>query len=133
MVVLPAPVWPTMAAVWPGSIGEGYVLEDPFDVAPGAAISSGCALAMRASISGVELLVGEPDIAELDARAAVALSGMRRRDDFRRGIQQLEDALAGCHGRLQDVVFFAQVLNGAEEALRILNECDQHAERDGGP
>ena len=44
---------------------------------------------------------------------------------------QLEDALAGGHGRLQDVVFLAQILNGAEEALRVLDEGDEHAERDG--
>ncbi len=33
---------------------------------------------------------------------------------------------------MQDVVFFAEVLNGAEEALGVLDEGDEDAERDGG-
>ena len=46
-------------------------------------------------------------------------------------VEQLEDALAGGHRRLQDVVLLAQVLDGAEEALRVLHEGHQHAEGDG--
>ncbi len=45
-------------------------------------------------------------------------------------VEQLEDALAGGHGGLQDVVFVAQVLNGPPEALRILDEHGQHADGD---
>ena len=57
--------------------------------------------------------------------------GMSGRDDRRFGVEQLEDALAGGHGGLQDVVLVAEVLDGAEEALRVLDEGDQHAEGDG--
>jgi len=39
--------------------------------------------------------------------------------------------LARSHGRLQDVVLLAQVLDGPEEALRVLHEGDEHAERGG--
>ena len=46
------------------------------------------------------------------------------------GVEQLEDALAGGHGCLQDVVFVAEVLDGAEEALRVLDEGDEDAEGD---
>ena len=44
---------------------------------------------------------------------------------------KLEDALGGGHGGLQDVEFFAEVLNRAEEALRVLHEGDEHAEAHG--
>ncbi len=53
----------------------------------------------------------------------------RGRGDFYFRIEQLEHALARCHGRLQDVVLFAEVLNRAEKSLRVLHERDQHAER----
>ena len=53
------------------------------------------------------------------------------RSDLHRRIQQLEDALARSHGGLQHVVFFAEVLDGAEEALRVLHEGHQHAQSDG--
>ena len=43
---------------------------------------------------------------------------MRGRNDLRLGVEQLEDALAGGHGGLQDVVLVAEVLNGPQEALR---------------
>ena len=56
---------------------------------------------------------------ELDAAAARRLLRDRRRRDFDLRIQQLEDAFAGGHRRLQDVVLLAQVLNRTEEALRI--------------
>ena len=56
--------------------------------------------------------------------------GVRRVHDLRRGIEQLEDALAGGHGRLQDVVLVAQVLNGPPEALRVLDEHGEHADGD---
>ncbi len=46
------------------------------------------------------------------------------------GVEELEDALAGGHGGLQDVVFVAEILDGAEEALRVLDEGDEYAESD---
>ena len=51
-----------------------------------------------------------------------------RTHDLRRGIEQLEDALARGHGGLQDVVLVAQVLDGPPEALRIHVEHGQHAD-----
>ena len=53
MVVLPAPVWPTIAAVCPGSI----VKETPFIThSTGiAASSAGVAAAMRAAVSASSL------------------------------------------------------------------------------
>ena len=47
------------------------------------------------------------------------------------GVEELEDALAGGHGGLQDVVLLAEVLDGPEEALRVLDEADEDAEGDG--
>ena len=41
-----------------------------------------------------------------------------------------EDALGSGHGGLQDVEFFAEVLNGPEKALRVLHEGDEHADLD---
>ena len=53
----------------------------------------------------------------------------RRRRHFNLRIQQLEHALPRRHRRLQNVVFLAQILNRPEEALRVLHERHQHAER----
>ena len=109
---------------------EGDAAEDPFDVGDRCGglrrwrWRCGRAVPRR-------VLVGEPDVAELDAAGAVACDGMRGRDDGRFGVEQLEDALAGGHGGLQDVVFVAEVLDGPEEALRVLDEGDEDAERDG--
>ncbi len=69
-------------------------------------------------------------MAELDAAGTVAGARRSRALQLGRRIQQLEDAFAGGHRRLQDVVFFAQVLDGAEEALGILDKGDQHADGD---
>ncbi len=74
----------------------------------------------RTFCSAIELLISEPDVAELDAVGAVARLRMGGADDLRRGVEQLEDALAGGHGGLQDVVLVAQILNGPPEALRVL-------------
>ena len=63
---------------------------------------------------------------------AVAGHGMRGAHDLRRGIHELEDALAGGHGGLQDVVLVAQILNGPPEAQRELREHDEHADGDRG-
>ena len=46
-------------------------------------------------------------------------NGVGIRIDGQRLIEQLEDALGGGHGGLQDVEFFAEVLNGPEKALRV--------------
>ena len=55
-----------------------------------------------------QCLVGEPDVAELDAailRATwVCRTARRRRDDERMLVEQLEDAFGCGHGGLQDVV-----------------------------
>ncbi len=55
--------------------------------------------------------------------------GDRRGGDLRRSIEQLENAFAGGHGGLQDVVFVAEVLNRAEKTLRVAHEGDQDAQR----
>ncbi len=44
-------------------------------------------------------------------------------------IEQVEDALGRCHGGLQNVVLFAQILNGAEESQPILQERRHHSQR----
>ena len=109
-----------------GLDGEGDVFENPLDVGEMRQV---CASGWRrrrdataACCSGVEFLIGEPDVAEFDAVDAVARDGMGGLDDLRRGVEQLEDALAGGHGGLQDVVFVAEVLDGPPEALRVLDE-----------
>ena len=56
---------------------------------------------------------------------------MSGRNDLCRSVKQLEDPLCRGHRRLENVVFVAEVLDGAEEALRVLDEGDQHAECDG--
>ena len=80
----------------------------------------------------VELLVGEPDVAELDGAGAVAGDGLRRGRRCRVAVSRsLKMRSAGGHGGLQDVVFVAEVLDGPEEALRVLDEGDEDAEGDG--
>src|SRR5438067_10227294 len=74
-------------------------------------------------------VVGKPDAIEFNASVSLHASRRCRIRDFNRGIQQLENAFAGSHRRLEDVVLFAQVLNRPEESLRILNEGDYYAER----
>ena len=68
------------------------------------------------------IAVSEPDVIELNPSRPDWRFGHRRRSNLRRSIQQLENPLAGRHGRLQDVVLFAEILNGPEEALGILDE-----------
>ena len=43
-------------------------------------------------------------------------------------VEQVENAFGGGHGGLQDVEFFAEVLNGAEETLRVMREGDEDAD-----
>jgi len=45
-----------------------------------------------------------------------------------RRVEQLEDAFAGGHCGLQDVVFFAEVHDGTEESQSVLDEGDQHTQ-----
>ena len=66
--------------------------------------SSSVAVRIRVQLLLVEGLVGEPDVAELDAAGVVAGDGSGGRDDRRLGVEEFEDALAGGHGGLQDVV-----------------------------
>src|SRR5690348_896966 len=78
----------------------------------------------------IKLAVSEPDMIELNAARAYSFAGKLGREDVNRRIQQFEDAFTGSHGRLQDVVFVAQVLDGAEESLGVLHESGQHAKSD---
>ena len=50
-----------------------------------------------------------------------------RRLDQRRRIEKLEYAFSGGHGRLHDVVLFAEVLDGAKESETVLEKGDHHA------
>ena len=72
----------------------------------------------------------EPDVLEFDTAGAIAGARMCRRDDVRGCVDQLEDALGRRHRGLQNVVFVAEVLYGAEEALRVLDEGNENAESD---
>src|SRR5258707_5787536 len=57
----------------------------------------------------------------------VERNGVGIRIDRDRLIQELEDALGGGHGRLEDVELFAEVLDGAEEALGEHGEGGENA------
>src|SRR5437879_5456226 len=57
----------------------------------------------------------------------VERNGVGIRIDRNRLIQELEDALGGGHGGLEDVELFAEVLNGAEEALSEHGEGGENA------
>ncbi len=97
MVVLPAPVWPTMAAVSSGSM----VKETPRRIHSMSARCGQFGLSVRCGDAVVRwsarrvALVGEPDVAELDAAGVVAWDRvMAGRDDVGFGVEELEDALA---------------------------------------
>ena len=89
-----------------------------------------CGLLDGRQLLFVQPLIRKPDMAELDAPRTIAGARRGRALQLRRGVKQLEDPLAGSHRGLQDVVFLAQVLDGPEEALGILDEGDQHADGD---
>ncbi len=114
VVVLPAPVWPTMATVWPGSTWKETSRR------------------IQSSSAGIGVAaIGEGDVAEFDfaadaAERATLLGGKCRE----RLVEQPEDAFGGGHGRLQDIELVAQILDGLKEALRVLHEGDEHADRD---
>ena len=120
VVVFPDPVAPTKATASPRATpGTTRRLKDP--VLP---------------------LVGEPHVPELDERRLVTGSrgsrgrpprGRRRCGPPSAGsrVQELEDALAGGHGRLEDVVLLAQVLDGPVETPDVLDEGHQAAQGEG--
>ena len=109
MVVFPAPVWPTTAMVSPGSMRKLTSLEHP-----------------------VLVFIREPDVIEFDGGGGLRKSRrLGGRLNQRGSVEQLEDALGGGHGRLHDVVLFAQVLDGAEESQAVLEEGNHHADLNG--
>src|SRR5467141_1736071 len=61
----------------------------------------------------------------------VERNGVGIRIDGHRLIQQLEDALGGSHGGLENVEFLAEVLNRAEEALRIHGKSCKNTKAEG--
>ena len=133
MVVLPAPVWPTMATVSPGSMVKETSRSTQSYSRREIRRCRAASLQLLALAGGFfgglrQGAIGEPDVVELDAARPFRRLGLSGRDDLGRRVEQLEDALARGHGRLQDVVLLAQVLDGPEEALRILHEGHQHAE-----
>ncbi len=75
------------------------------------------------------IVVCEPDAVEFDGGDRAGRFGRRGRREHRGGrIEQLENALARCHGGLQNVVLFAEILYRAEEAQAVLQEGRHHAE-----
>ena len=106
--------------------GEADVAQNPFH---GVVIDPFTALHLCAR-GVVETLIRKPDVAEFNAAAAIARARSCRRDYLRRCVEQFKNALAGGHGGLQNIVFFAEILNGPEESLRVLNERDQHTQCD---
>ena len=98
-----------------GLDGEGDAAQDPFD-ADGLEVCGRCNGDDRELLRR-EALVGEPDIAELNATGSRAGQGLGGCDDFGRGVEELEDTLAGRHGGLENVVFVREVLDGAPKAL----------------
>src|SRR5580700_6466740 len=95
-----------------GVDGESYIAENPVG-----------------SLAVFRLVISEPDVIEFDAAGTLWTFRYRRRNYLYRRVEQFEDAFAGGHGRLQDVVFFAEVHDRPEEAQSILDEGDQHAQR----
>jgi hypothetical protein len=87
-VVLPAPVWPTIA-------------------------------------------IGVPDVAEFDVATRFDQPARAGLQHAGRGfIEKFEYAFGSGHGGLQDVEFFAEILNRQKETLRVLHEGDEHADFD---
>ncbi len=79
------------------------------------------------------LVIGEPDVAELDGPLGRGGQGARtRRVGHRRlHVDQLEDALGAGHGALQDVELLGQVLNRTIEPAHVLEKRgdDAHGQR----
>src|SRR5690348_12158186 len=75
------------------------------------------------------IVVAEPDVPKLDFAARLHQRHcVRVRLNRHRLIQKFEDALRSGHGGLENVEFFAEVLNRPEEALRVHSEFDEHAD-----
>ncbi len=73
--------------------------------------------------------VAEPDVAEFDfAAGGFEADGVGGRDRGGWFVEEFEDALGGGHGGLQDVEFFAEVLDRAKEARRVHRESGEDAE-----
>ena len=74
--------------------------------------------------------IGEVDPIELElAPNPLRAVRPRRLDDLRRPVEQPEDALGAGHGALQDVVLLRQVGQRQVEALGVLEEGHQPADR----
>ncbi len=74
-------------------------------------------------------VVGEPHVVEFHGCGRLRKGhGLSGRLDLNRGVQQLEHALGRGHGRLHDVVLFAQILDGAEKSHAVLEEGHHHAD-----
>ncbi len=58
-------------------------------------------------------------------------SGIWRRSDLCRRIEQLKHSLASRHGGLQDIVLIAQVLDRAKKTHPVLGEREQSSHREG--
>ena len=120
-----------------GVDGEGDTAENPLDVLERGSRGLGGGSGRREIrlLGFGESLIREPDILELDAAVVGAGGGwgddFRGRDDGGALVEQFEDALGGGHGGLQDVVLVGELHDGAEEALRVLDKGDEHAEGDG--
>ena len=65
---------------------------------------------------------------EFDSAWAFRALGDCGRNDLCRRIEQLEDAFACRHGRLQDVVLFAEVHDRPEKSQGVLNESYEHTQ-----
>src|SRR5947209_3329985 len=73
--------------------------------------------------------IAEPDVAELNLAARIfQTNGIGSRVERKRLIEKLENALGCSHRGLQDVEFFAEVLNGAEETRGVHGERGENAE-----
>ncbi len=114
-MVLPAPVWPTMATVCPGATRKETSRRT------------------QSSSAGLGFVgVAEPDVAEFDfAARGFEADGVGGRDRGGWFVEEFEDALGGGHGGLQDVEFFAEVLDRAKEARGVHRESGEDAEAQG--
>src|ERR1700730_9715915 len=95
--------------------GERDVAQDPvkgfgfsFGIDFTVAVCSGFCVGVAVVVSS-NLALGEPDMIKLNAARALSLLRQSRRGNLDRSIQQFENALAGRHGALENVVFIAQV------------------------
>src|SRR3984885_7807719 len=100
-----------------GLDGEGQVTQNP--------------VGARAvfDITFRQVAIREPDVIEFDPPQSFGALNHRGRNHLHGRVQQLEDAFACGHGRLQNVVLFAEVHDRTEEAQRVLDKRDQYPER----